>query len=168
MPASPPLQDPYTYSNSFLFPFPPYQWRELPQFFFFFFFCRDKHVFVATKHDFFRDKSMLAATKVLSRQNYDCIIFVATNTCLSRQTRVCRDKRMLAATKLLSRQVYFCRDKTRLLSRQTRVCRDKHNFVATKLLSRQAYVSRDKHVFVATKMILVAVPANDTSPFLLW
>ena len=33
-------------------------------------FCRDKHtkhVFVVTKHDFCRDKSMLLATKVLPR-----------------------------------------------------------------------------------------------------
>ena len=67
---------------------------------------------------------------------------------LSRQTRVCRDK-----TRLLSQQKYVCRDKTSiLLSRQ-----NKHTLVATK----QAYFCRDK-AFVATKMILVAVPANDT------
>jgi len=53
-------------------------------------FCRDKHVFVTTKHVFCRDTSMLVATKVLSRQV--CFVatnmcFVATNMCLSRQTR---------------------------------------------------------------------------------
>ena len=35
---------------------------------------------------------------------------------------------------------------------------DKHNFVATKVLSQQAYFCR---MFVATKVILVAAPAND-------
>ena len=38
--------------------------------------CRDKHVFVATKHVFCRDKSMFAA---LSRQTYFCVACVATN-----------------------------------------------------------------------------------------
>ena len=60
---------------------------------------------------------------------------------------------------------HFCRDK--YLSRQTRY---KSKLVATKLLSRQNYVlsqqayflSRHTRVcFVATKMILVAAPAND-------
>ena len=51
------------------------------------------HVFVATKQVFCRDKSMLAATTVLSRQNYVCRdkIFVATHPCLSRQ-QFCLDK----------------------------------------------------------------------------
>ena len=40
---------------------------------------------------------------------------------------------------------------------QQNFCRDK-----TRLLSRQKYVCCDKHVFVATKIILVAAPANDT------
>ena len=34
--------------------------------------------------------------------------------------------------------------------------------VEAKLLLRQNYVCRDKHVFVTTKMILVATPSNDT------
>ena len=46
---------------------------------------------------FCRDKSMLAATKLLSRQNY-----------------------------VLSQQAYICHDKRRVLSRQTRDCRDKN------------------------------------------
>ena len=33
--------------------------------------------------------------------------------------------------------------------------------VMTKHLSRQAYFCYDKHAFAATKMILVAAPAND-------
>ena len=44
--------------------------------------CHDRHVFVATKPVFGRDKSMLAATKLLSGQNYVC-----------RQGYFCRDKR---------------------------------------------------------------------------
>ena len=54
--------------------------------------CRVKHVFVATKHVFCRDKSMLASRNVLSHQPY-----------------------------FLSRQIYACRDKRCALSRQTRV-----------------------------------------------
>ena len=54
----------------------------------------------------------------------------------------CRDKHDFVATKVLSQLAYFCRDKRRVLSRQTRVCSDK--------------------TFVATKIILVAAPANNT------
>ena len=99
-------------------------WRELPQYHF----CRDKHVFC-------RDKSMLAMTKLLSRQNY---VGPATNIILSRQ-------------KLLSRQAW------------QNFCCDKIMFVATNVLSQQKYGCRYK-TFVATKMILVAAPANDRSP----
>ena len=70
-----------------------YHWRELAQNF-----CRDKNDPV-----FCRDKSMLVATKRLSRQ-----------------TRVCRDKCFVATNIILSRQAYFCRDKRR-------VCRDKND-----------------------------------------
>ena len=90
------------------------------------YFCRHKHVCVATKHVFYRDKSMLV-TKLLSRQKY----FVATNIILSPQN--------------LSRQAYFCRDERRVLSRHTRVCGFSHNFVATKHV-----FCRDKHALVKT------------------
>ena len=53
---------------------------------------------------------------------------------------------------------------TKLLSQQIRVCRDKQTFVATKDV-----FCRDKHMFdtqsktfVATKIMLVAAPANDS------
>ena len=46
---------------------------------------------------------------------------------------------------------------TKLLSRQTRVCRDKNVFVATKHV-----FCCDKSMLGATKMILVAAPANDS------
>ena len=67
-------------------------------------------------------------------------LFVVTKKkrLLSRQKYVVTNKHVFVATK----QAYFCRDKRRALSRQTRVCHDK--------------------TFVATEMILVAVPANDT------
>ena len=58
-------------------------------------------------------------------------------------TNIRHDKNMSVATKGLSRQAYFCPDKRHVLSQQTHVCNDK--------------------TFVMTKMILVAVPANDTS-----
>ena len=57
-------------------------------------FCRDKS-FVETKHVFCHEKSMLVATKRLSRQ-----------------TRVCRYKHNFVATNItLVRLAYFCRDK---------------------------------------------------------
>ena len=83
-------------------------------------FCRDKHVFVATKDVFCRDKSMFDATKICRDKNIK-VIFVATSF-----------KHVFVATKHVFCRNYFCRDKTR--------------------------------VFVATKMILVAAPSNDTLP----
>ena len=67
-------------------------------------FCRDKHVFVTTKHVLGRDKSMLW------RQNYVC-----RDKSFARQTYFCRHKR----------QAHLCREERRVLSPQTRVCRDK-------------------------------------------
>ena len=78
-------------------------------------------------------------------------------------------KYIFVATKLLSRQ----HDKTRFfvatkvcLSRQKYVGRDKHNFVATNHVfhldkSVLYVVFVTTNTFVATKMILVAAPAND-------
>ena len=105
-------------------------------------FCRDKHNFVAAK--------LAATNKLLSRQK-TCffprdkhtfvatkIYFVAINTCLSRQKYACRDKTFVA-TKLCMSLFVTSRKKKRVLSR------------------------RKKHMFVATKIILVADPANDTA-----
>ena len=94
---------------------------------------------------------------ILSRQNTS---FVVTEVCLSRQT-------------------YFCHDKTFVA---TNISRDKHNFgcsgkltfVATKMCLFRQNICLDKHAFVvrniccdkrfvATKMIVMAAPANDTS-----
>ena len=81
---------------------------------------------------------------------------------------VCHDK-----TCLLPWQKSACHDKT-FLSRQTRICRNE-TFVTTEIiLSQQRFCCR-KHTFVATKdtfchdkratkMTLVAAPANEASP----
>ena len=75
-----------------------HHWRELPQVSFLSRqkFCRDKHVFVATKHAFYRDKSTVASTKLLyfvatnklslqKKKSRQKACFVATNMCLSQQ-----------------------------------------------------------------------------------
>ena len=80
----------------------------------------------------------LTQVSFLSRQNTS---FVATNVCLSRQNYVCLDKCIVAIKVCLPRQTY--------------VCHDKIIFVSIHILSR-------KHLFVATKMILIAVPAYDS------
>ena len=59
-------------------------------------------------------------------------------------------------------QVSFLSRQTRLLSQQKYVCRDK-TFVATSILlwgQKTCFVATS--TFVATKMILVSAPANDT------
>ena len=83
----------------------------------------------------------LTQVSFLSGQN---TCFVSTKVCLSRQNFI---------NSCLSRQ-NSCHNKM--------FCRDKHNFVATNItLSRQAYFCCDKRrVFVATKVILAAAPAN--------
>ena len=98
-------------------------------------------MFVATKHVFCHDKSMLVVTKHLSRQKCACRdkafvkhVFVTTN--------ICHEKGFVATNILLSRQKTCFVATRRALSGQTHVCRDK--------------------TFVATKMILVIGPANDT------
>ena len=136
-------------------------------------FCRHKQVFLATKHAFCRDKSMLVVTKVLSRKK----TFVTLNICLDKHHFVvyfCHDKSMLVETKLLSprdkhnlvatgillsQQTRVCRDKTR----QKYACRDKTFVAINTCLSQQYFFCRDKHMFmfVATKTILMAAPASD-------
>ena len=112
-------------------------WRELPQVSFL-----SRQIFY---HVFCSDKNMLAATKRLSRQNYVCRnkIFVATNTCLSRQ-KFCRDKIMFVLRKVLSRQEYVCRDK-RFFARSILLWRQKTCFVATNACLSQNLLSRQTH-----------------------
>ena len=127
-----------------------------------------------------------AATTIIFVMTKDKRVFVGTNMCLSRQnTSFVATKVMFITTKLLSPQNYVCHDKTFVATKLcvtewpgSFTCLSRQNFhhqkndtciifswkqtcfVATKLLSRQNYVCREQN-FVATKMILVAGPAND-------
>ena len=85
------------------------------------------------KCHFCRDKSMLAETKLLSRQTFFARIF-------------------FVATKL-----YFRLDKHTFVAAKDVFCLDKIMCVATKEV-----FCRDKHVAL-TKITLVAAPANDTT-----
>ena len=87
-------------------------------------FCRDKQVFVTTKHVFCHDKCMLVMTKVLSRQNYVCCNKTSVTT------NIWCSKRNFVMTKVLSQQTCLC------------VCFDKmcllqQIFVTTNILSCQ-------------------------------
>ena len=113
-------------------------------------------IFVATKNVFCRDKSMLAATKLLSRQN----TFVASNTCLSRSfvatsVLLLQQKACFVATntflsrqkkkkKALSRQIFLATNLILFVARN--ICRNK-SFVSTSI-----HLSRQKTCFVATKL----------------
>ena len=111
-------------------------------------FCHDKH------------KTMLVATKPLSRQN---TFFIVSKLC---RYHFCRDKHVFCRDKYVFCSVatntsFVLSRQTRLLLRQTRFCRDKTRYcdkgflVATKRLSRQ-------NIFV-TKMKFVAAGASDSS-----
>ena len=110
--------------------------------------CLSRQTYFLSRQNFSRNKYVSAINVILSRQKFcrDKLTFVSTNTCLSRQNfcrRRYRDKIMFVVRKVLSRQKYFCREKTRVCREKTRICWDK--------------------TFVTTKMVLVAVPANDTT-----
>ena len=62
--------------------------------------CRNKHVFAFVETKIFcRDKSFLSVSILLSRQR---TCFVATNTCLSQQTRVYRNNTFVATKMILT------------------------------------------------------------------
>ena len=85
------------------------------------------------------DKIIFVATKLLSRQ-----IFLVTNVCCNKSfvtTKVCLSWQTFCHKNILQ-QAYFYPDKRCVLSQQTRLCCD--------------------NVSVMTKMILVAVPANES------
>ena len=79
---------------------------------------------------------MFVTTNVLPRQPYTS--FVATKICFA----------VFAVTNI-------CHGKN-ILSRETQFCRDNFVVVATSVL-----LTEEKTCFVATKIILVAAPAND-------
>ena len=96
--------------------------------------CRDKQVFVATKHVFCRAKCMLVVTKALSRKN-------DVTTTITKQ----KTNKNAAISILLSRQnmsfvetkYVFCRDKICLFV-ATKVCLSRQNLSRqTRVLSRQ-------------------------------
>ena len=92
------------------------------------------------KYDFCRDKH--AKTRLLSRQKYACrYFFLFYFFKLYKHVLYLSPNNSFVATNII-------------LSRQ-KFCRNKHIFVATKDL-----FCRDK-AFVATKIVLAAVPAND-------
>ena len=162
-----------------------YHWRELPQVSVLSCLSRQTRVLSRQKYACRHKNPSFVTTKIcLPRQNFCCdkIKFVATKYFVAEQKRsdillrhvfvstkhvFVAKKQQKTTTTCLSQQAYFCRDKRCVLSRQTRVCRDKsklyvcrdkHTFVATK-----DYFCLDKKI-VATKIILVAAPANDTCP----
>ena len=104
----------------------------------------------------------LTQVSFLSRQNTS---FVSTKVCLPRQN-ICRDKICLSGQT-------FCHDKHTFVTTKDVFCPDKHDkskLVATKVFCRDKHIfvatedmfCRDKHMIVATKIILMAAPANDT------
>ena len=88
------------------------------------------------KYNFCRDKSFVFCISYLSRQNK--LTFVTTKHVFC---HACRDKYMFVVTNS---------------------CRDKSFVARNTCLSRQKFC-RSKHTFVATKIVLVAAPANDNS-----
>ena len=147
--------------------------------------CHDKHMFVAkthvccdknachakhTKHVFVMTKLLsqqiiVATNIILLGQKFCCDkdTFVMTNVYLSWQNIFCCDRSMLVATKLCV-TANICCDKNILqyllwqkYFAATNICCDKHNFVTTSIL-----LSLQKTCFVATKIILVAAPTNDS------
>ena len=89
-------------------------------------FCRDKHMFVMTKHVFCHNKNVC----------HDKHIFVMTKV----------DKHNFVATKVLLRQAYFCCNKHVFVATKVSLCCDKSMLVATKLLSQQTRVCLDKYL----------------------
>ena len=124
--------------------------------------CRDKHVFVATKHTFCHDKHVFVTTSLLSQQKCACYdkIFVVTNIFL---TNICCDEHNFV--KHVFVVTHISHDNT--LLGQKYVCHDKRFVMASILLSRQKTCFVMTNTFVATKMILVTAPATNSHNFLL-
>ena len=91
-----------------------------------------------TQQKFHHDKNILVSTNLLSGQ-----IFVVTNIILSRNF-CCNKLTFVAAILRLSQQKF---------------CHNKHTFVLTKDVLSQACCYK---TFVASTIILVAAPANDS------
>ena len=141
-----------------------YRWRELPQVWFLSRqtrFCRAKTRLLSRQKYTWREKKkkkksfLYKHVLYLSPNNS----FVATNLILSRQKYTCREKKKKKKSFLYKHVLYLSPNNsfvaTNLILSRQKFCRNKHTFVATKDL-----FCRDK-AFVATKIVLAAVPAND-------
>ena len=96
-----------------------------------------------------------AATKLLLRQNYVCCDNIFLSRQNSKKTCFVGTKASLSRQKFVLRQIFVA----------TKVCPDKNLFVVTKVLSTTVLSGQFYFLivstilfFVATKMILVAVP----------
>ena len=128
------------------------------------YFCRGKHVVVATKHVFCRDKSMLVTTNICRvgggwMEGAACITLVCHTQSTSHVRQAHKHWHKLPQVsfiiikiRLLSRQKYTCRVKTFVA---TNICRDKHTFVATKdvFCRNTPRVCHDK-TFVVTSFVV--------------
>ena len=104
------------------------------------------------KYHFYRNKCFVATNTCLLRQTFVIAASPVCHTCLLllRQTRVRRDKHV------------FCRDKsmlvaTKRLPPQTRVCREQI-FVATNILSGQKYFDSTNIILSLQKWYLLQLP----------
>ena len=116
-------------------------------------FCRNKHVFITKDFCCCCDNSMLAATKLLSQQNYVC-----HDKC-SVQQKFCRGKKNVCCDKSFV-MTYFCHGKRCVLLWQIRVLLQP---VTTKLLSRQNYFHSDNYLwqwFAAPTQFTVLIKKN--------
>ena len=109
-------------------------------------------VYLSQQTYYCHDKTFVMTNICHSKHN-----FVATSLLLSWQTHVmkkyaCHNNKIVMTNTCLTRQIFVT---TKIF------CRNKHNFVRTNILSWQAI--RHTVVFVAAKMILVAVPASGNS-----
>ena len=124
-----------------------------------------KHVFVATKHVFWSDESMLVTRQVLSRQTrvQTDMLHVVTHNCGA----ICFEAGLVSIIGVSCHKYHFCRDKTGLERRNASFGATKHVFGHVCLPRQyhwrelpQELFLRDKHAtkrhvttnfFVATK-----------------
>ena len=137
-----------------------YHWQELPQvpvLSWQIHVCRNKHVtcvfcdktcLLSQRKYAWRDKTMIVTTKYFCHICRILIIFVTTKHVF------CRDK-IMQVSFLLRQNV--CHDKT--------VSHDERFLMTSIFLSQQEMFCCDKHMFVMTKIILVAAPTNDSNGF---
>ena len=108
--------------------------------------------FVATKHVFCHNKSMLVATNIMLLRQARVSLFVTIKCLLPWQKYACHDKTFVMTNTCLLWQICVT---TKIF------CCGKHTFVVTKeVFCHNKHICHDK-TFVMTKMILVAALTND-------